>query len=228
MPIAQSIKNFLSNKRTKAKFKAFRQSPIRFVTTRLTSLKYDIKCWFFPYNVVKVPYLERSWCDRDQLMFHAVFQILVDFVELEQPFCAWDTKWKGKHKKRHTDRKEMREYIERWFNTDEAREEQYYEGISDEQKVKYDANLKHHYQMSMEILHIYEWYKDEKFDIDRFDLHEKTGEKLVYRNSTIERIPNGKEKLITWDELRQIEEDHKTTCNAMLRRVLDVREYLWT
>jgi hypothetical protein len=228
MPIAQSIKNFLSNKRTKAKLKAFRQSPIRFITTRLTSLKYDIKCWFFPYNVIKIKYLPRSWCDRDQIMFHGIFQVLVDFVETEQPFCAWDKKWKGKHKERHTDRKEMREYIERWFNTDEARAERYYEGISDKEKSAMDENTKHHYQMSMEILYIYEWYKDEKFDVDKFDLYEKTGEKLVFRNSTIERIPNGKPKLITWDELHEIEQDHKTMCNAMLRRVLNVREYLWT
>jgi hypothetical protein len=28
----------------------------------------------------------RGWLDRDQLLFHAAFQVLVDFIEQERPF----------------------------------------------------------------------------------------------------------------------------------------------
>jgi hypothetical protein len=36
--------------------------------------------------------LEEGWCDKDVLMLHAAFQILVDFVEVEHPEMpsTWD------------------------------------------------------------------------------------------------------------------------------------------
>jgi hypothetical protein len=34
---------------------------------------------------LKIHTLEKGWHDRDEIMLHAVFQILVDFVELEKP-----------------------------------------------------------------------------------------------------------------------------------------------
>ena len=34
---------------------------------------------------LKIHSLEKGWRDRDSIMLHAAFQILVDFVELEEP-----------------------------------------------------------------------------------------------------------------------------------------------
>ena len=34
---------------------------------------------------LKIHTLEKGWCDRDEIMLHAVFQILVDFMEQEKP-----------------------------------------------------------------------------------------------------------------------------------------------
>jgi len=34
---------------------------------------------------LKIHSLKRGWCDKDELLLHAAFQILVDFVEQEKP-----------------------------------------------------------------------------------------------------------------------------------------------
>ncbi len=41
-------------------------------------------------NHLKIRTLESGWCDRDELLLHADFQILVDFVEQERPAAAVD------------------------------------------------------------------------------------------------------------------------------------------
>lgn len=38
-----------------------------------------------PYNVVKIKTLSPTWHDRDLILLHAAFQILVDFIEQEKP-----------------------------------------------------------------------------------------------------------------------------------------------
>jgi hypothetical protein len=37
-------------------------------------------------KILKINTLEKGWSDRDHLLLHASFQILVDFVEKESPF----------------------------------------------------------------------------------------------------------------------------------------------
>jgi len=44
------------------------------------------KTYFHPYNVVHIKTLPRQWSDRDTIMLHAMFQILIDYVEKEEPF----------------------------------------------------------------------------------------------------------------------------------------------
>jgi len=188
----------------------------------LRSVIYDIRCYFKPHNVVTVHALPRSWSDRDAIMYHAVFQILVDFVELEQPFKDWETKWWGE---RYTDRAAMAQFIE------QSRLELLkppYEGMSVDELCDLEKSANIYYNKNIEIFNLYEWYKDEKYDLDRFDLYEKTGERYDFVDGKLTKVPNGKEKLITWDELHQIEEEHKLMCEKMLQRVIAIREYLWT
>jgi hypothetical protein len=52
---------------------------------RRNNLIYYWRCRLFhPCNVVKVKTLGPTWVDRDELLLHACFQILVDFVEGEK------------------------------------------------------------------------------------------------------------------------------------------------
>jgi len=45
---------------------------------------YPIRCWLRPYNVVRIKTLPRGWTDRTEILLHASFQVLVDFVEKEE------------------------------------------------------------------------------------------------------------------------------------------------
>ena len=36
-------------------------------------------------KILRIHSLEKGWCDKDQMMLHAAFQLLVDYVEQEQP-----------------------------------------------------------------------------------------------------------------------------------------------
>ncbi len=36
-------------------------------------------------KMLRIETLEKGWCDKDRVMLHAAFQLLVDFVEKEKP-----------------------------------------------------------------------------------------------------------------------------------------------
>ena len=48
---------------------------------------------------LKIHTLEKGWCDKDYIMLHAVFQLLVDFVEKEKPAKMIDWNWDATHRK---------------------------------------------------------------------------------------------------------------------------------
>lgn len=50
------------------------------------------------FNFVKIKTLPPTWCDRDQVMLHANMQILVDFIEGEEPFRIIDWTHTRRHK----------------------------------------------------------------------------------------------------------------------------------
>lgn len=224
----KSIRTYLDNPMVKARIKAFKRDPIQFVKVRVDGLIYDIRCFFRPYNVVKCSKLARSWTDRDNLMMHAMFQILVDFVELEQPFISWDDQTKYK-KKRHTDRAQMHAFVEKHYNTEEGRSSNYAEWMSDEEKAKMDLSTLKHYRINKEILYLYEWYKDEKYEFDFSYFYGATGERLkIGDKGGIEHVKTGKPSLITWGEFYETEQEHDAVVAGMLERILVVRDYLWT
>ena len=62
-------------------------------------------------KILKINTLEKGWANRDDLLLHASFQILVDFVEKERPFEIVDWKHDQKHREAA---KEIR-YLYRWW-----------------------------------------------------------------------------------------------------------------
>jgi hypothetical protein len=209
----------------KSKLKALKRDPLRFIAARVNDVTYSIRTFFKPYNVIKCRDLPRSWCDRDHLMFHAMFQILVDYVELEQPFKSWN---ELPNVKRYTNIEAMKAWNENRYNTQEGRESFYSEWMSEEEKAQTDKSTHQRYLIQKEILYLYEWYKNKKYDLDVWALHEATGEKLQFDKGRITRVPNGKQPLITWAELHQLEDEHNMICDGMLDRILAIRKYLWT
>jgi len=48
---------------------------------------------------LKIHTLEKGWCDKDYIMLHAAFQVLVDFVEKEKPGERIDWSWDATHRR---------------------------------------------------------------------------------------------------------------------------------
>ena len=59
---------------------------------RVVNLYYSVRDFFFPWNVIKLRGLTRSWHDTDERMEHAIMQLLSDFFDGEQPFhnCEYE------------------------------------------------------------------------------------------------------------------------------------------
>jgi hypothetical protein len=190
----------------------------------ISNFKYEIRCFFFPYNVVKVKKCPRTWTDRDSLMFHAVFQILVDFIELEQPFREYG----APRIKRQTDISEMIAFNEKYHNTEYGYELNYYPGIDDADKKACDKVTKQHYNLNREMLYLYEWYQTKKYEFDYSRHFKGVGETLEFSDHGIVQVDTGDTKIITWNEFSELEEDHDVICDAMLKRVISIRDYLWT
>jgi hypothetical protein len=190
-------------------------------------VRYQLRCLFFPHNVIKLSHVSRGWHDRDYLMYHACFQLLVDFVELEQLFRSWG----DKRVKRHTNRQEMREFVYGLI-TPEGKAEYYGDWYDDEMKKFTDANLEAKYSNDAEILRLYEWYKDKGYRFDYEKYRKLTGTKLKAKRGSgtfsFEHVETGEPKIITPAEMREIQEEHEITVKANLQRLIDIRETLWT
>ena len=51
-------------------------------------------------KVLKIHSLEKGWCDKDRVLLHASFQILVDYVEKEEALSGHiDWNWDEEHKR---------------------------------------------------------------------------------------------------------------------------------
>lgn len=216
----------LSDSMFKLRLKAFGKNPLLFVKSRISSVIYSVRCFFKPHNVVKCQHLSPSWHDRDTIMFHAMFQLIVDFVEFEQPFRDWSDKFQVE---RFTDRVAMRKWIEYHYNTEDGFKGSTPEWFSEEQVEQARREQNSTYNINLEILYLYEWYQDEKYELDKWSLSEKTGMKLVFGDDgRITRVANGKPTLITNNEYFEIIREHDAVCDRMLDRILVVRRHLWT
>jgi hypothetical protein len=69
-------------------------------------------------KILKIQSLENGWCDKDYVMLHAVFQILVDFVQQEKPDQTVDWNSDLEHKRAW---KEIQSLYRWWINTRPAR-----------------------------------------------------------------------------------------------------------
>ncbi len=58
------------------------------------SLYISIKDFFFPWNVIKLKRLDRSWQETDVRMEEAIFQLLEEYFDGQQPFhnCDYEKK----------------------------------------------------------------------------------------------------------------------------------------
>ena len=77
------------------------------------------------YNVIKIQSLGPKWHDRDTVLLHAAFQILVDFVEGEKPFAIINWTSDKEHKRA---RREIAKLYCWWKRIRPARQEAEFNG----------------------------------------------------------------------------------------------------
>jgi len=69
-------------------------------------------------KILKIYTLEKGWCDKDYVLLHAVFQLLVNFVEQESPDKIVD--WNSDSEHKHA-WKEIRSLYRWWTQTRPSR-----------------------------------------------------------------------------------------------------------
>ena len=69
-------------------------------------------------KILKIHSLDKGWCDKDHVMLHAAFQLLVDFVEKEKPDQIVD--WNSHPEHKHA-WKEIRSLYKWWTQTRPSR-----------------------------------------------------------------------------------------------------------
>jgi len=92
-----------------------------FWSRRITQPWYYFKCWIWKhYNVVKIKTLDPTWSDVTEKVLHVNFQLLIEFIEGEEPFkrIDWDATKEHKHAAA-----EMKE-LYRWWKEDWPRKEE--------------------------------------------------------------------------------------------------------
>lgn len=102
--------------------------------SRIRDFFYWLKCKLFhPYNVVKITTLPPTWTDRPEVMLHANFQILVDYVEGEEPFKVLN--WDWCEEKKRSPRAEI-ESLYNWWKFERQKK---IDSIAERFSVEYQA-----------------------------------------------------------------------------------------
>lgn len=131
-------------------------------------------------KVLKIQTLKKGWCDKDRVMLHAVFQLLVDFVDQEKPdqFVDWNSDPEHKHawkeirslyrwwtQKRPTrrsplDKKGLKKPPMRWKKIAESENLQ----LVDYDKKKY---AEYHTALKMHLRLEKKWYEEDQRNLHR-------------------------------------------------------------
>jgi len=135
------------------------------IILKISDIINGIRCWLHPHNVITISRLPKTWVDRDKLMFHAMFQILVDFIELEQPFAP--ASFKGK---RFTSKKAMVAEIKKMSSPEFIRS-RIHGDVSADVRARIVGEVLNSVDVYTEMFKLYEWYKNKEYEYEyRLDL----------------------------------------------------------
>lgn len=75
----------------------------------LSNLKFQVKKFFNPFNKLNLP-IPNEYHEVDEMLFHSIKKIFIDYIELEKPFMSWED---DRHytSERHTKISEMSKWI---------------------------------------------------------------------------------------------------------------------
>ena len=159
------------------------------------------------YNIVKIKTLAPNYWDKDTIMLHAVMQLVTDYVEIEQASCYW---------RNHNQDPSLRERVltrvpwmfrsDEWFRSRERGVANLLlEATFDDDSFPVDQRSPDQAHAAREILEIYLWWKDVRPHRTNLD--------------TLE---------IGFEEYLKLTRQYSTEDANMLKRIIDVREHLWT
>lgn len=175
--------------------------PIRYRTTRR-------------YHVVDTK-LKPGYYDKDTIILHSMFSILVDFVEIEK---AWLNTWcdGGKYNKTS--------WIKRKFGRFRSPEDGLaYLTWEIEQTMLSQA------EAAKEIFELYNWWKNirpnrkDPFELACYDKHFDNNEDWFL---TSQQFTTEQRKCL--DDANKYEEDQYNEDNEMLMRIIKIRNCMWT
>lgn len=172
------------------------------------------------YNVIKVRSLEPNYWDKDTLLLHAVMQLVVDFVEVECAFMEHDRPFTLKQK--------LILKLPWFFRTDEvfrSRED----GLKhlDMLESFYDDALKDPSEAPKVIKEVYLWWKDvrplrqDPGDESGFNAYMQSAE-----NTNTQKSDAKMRQLLK--KAVKIEQAHFDEDTRMLKKIIEVRAFLWT
>jgi hypothetical protein len=180
---------------------------------------YTVRSWFFPYNVVRIKTLPRTWCDRVEVMYHGAFQVLVDFVEKE---------WAGS------------EYHGKLFNIEEERARMVAAGNDPEHIELEISMLERQNASTQEIMDLYNWWTKIYPNRDAHDpLNNVECPAMEFipcednpKLSTLKMEFDDPEKQKAYKAGMKKHHDWDDACEAedeeMLMRLMKIRKHLWT
>ena len=168
------------------------------------------------YNVIKVRSLEPNYWDKDTLLLHGVMQLVVDFVEVE---CAF-----MEHDKPFTLKQKIMLKMPWFFRCDEvfrSRED----GLKhlDMLESFYEDKLKEPSDAPKILKEVYVWWKDIR--PTRRDPGDESGFNQYMEQNTKKSDAKIKQLLKKADKL---EKNHFDEDTKMLKKIIDIRGFLWT
>lgn len=148
-------------------------------------------------HVLKIKTLKPGWMDKDEVLIHAMFQILCNFIEQEKPAECIDWDADPKNAKAW---KEVQFLYDWWKNNRLKRKDPFDDPSFKAPEWKFIPRKKK--DTNEETLYGIEW---------------------VYENPEHEKLWKKK-----CEEHRQWEEHCHAEDNEMMKRLIDIRDFLWT
>jgi hypothetical protein len=159
------------------------------------------------YNIVKIKTLAATYWDKDTIMLHAVMQLVTDYVEIEQASLYWTNHDKTPALLERILRQSPRVFrSSEWFRSRERGVANLLlEATFDDDSVPVDQRSPEQAHAAREILEVYLWWHDVRPHRKNLD--------------TLE---------IGFEEYLKLTRQYSTEDANMLKRIIDVREHLWT
>lgn len=184
--------------------------------TYFHDLKYKLKTYINPYNVIKIDSLPRSYVDPVEKMLHANFQILKDFVEKE---------WECDPHLLNID--EERKWVEETF-TDVKTQQEHLNCLIDQNRIH------------QSIFDLYIWWTKTRNNRKEPEFTGKERLDNTTEDEVIERDDYGDPTLYRWncnfteeykkhlDEYRKFETDCENEDQEKLLELIKLRNFLWS